>query len=394
VRVVAFSAGGRQLGEHAIEVNPAAGPAGERPLGVAISRLSEVPGEPLRLAVEVEVSLPSGSTLDRVEVWYGQTLAATLESPPFRTTLELPGPPGPADYVRAVAVLADGTTVDDARLLGAEGASERLAVNLVELFVVATDRRTGAPVTGLGPEAFTIREGRNERPVESFRVADQVPLELAVLIDTSESMWPLMPDTKKAASKFLAETLADGDRAFLVDFATKPRLVRAATGDLLELLAAFGGLEAGGATALYDSIVFATTQFDDVPGRRAVVLLTDGVDYGSRFGPRRSIEQAQAAGAPVYVVSLAGLWNERGGTPRNNDLEGITGQTGGRIFYISDLTQLDSAYAEINAELRSQYVLAYSTERPRSPEELAKLEVKVEAPGRRLDARTVAAPGR
>jgi Ca-activated chloride channel family protein len=308
--------------------------------------------------------------------------------------LELSGPPGPADYVRAVAVLADGTTVDDARLLGAEGASERLAVNLVELFVVATDRRTGAPVTGLGPEAFTIREGRNERPVESFRVADQVPLELAVLIDTSESMWPLMPDTKKAASKFLAETLADGDRAFLVDFATKPRLVRAATGDLLELLAAFGGLEAGGATALYDSIVFATTQFDDVPGRRAVVLLTDGVDYGSRFGPRRSIEQAQAAGAPVYVVSLAGLWNERGGTPRNNDLEGITGQTGGRIFYISDLTQLDSAYAEINAELRSQYVLAYSTERPLSPEELAKLEVKVEAPGRRLDARTVAAPGR
>ena len=218
-----------------------------------------------------------------------------------------------------------------------------------------------------------------------------MPLLLGLLIDTSESMWVLMPDTKKAASKFLADTLKDDDQAFLVDFSTKPHLAQAATGDLLQLLRSFSTLEASGATALYDSIVFSLSQLQDAPGRRALVLLTDGQDYGSRFGPRRCIEYARELGVPVYIVSLAGLYADRR-LPRVNDLEGIIGGSGGRIYYITQPEQLDQAYAQINAELRSQYVLAFGTDHPLTPDELKSIEVEVHRPG--AVARIVVGPSR
>ncbi len=382
VRVVAYSAGGRLLGEHSLTLNQAAGT-----FRVAITHLAPVAGGKLEVAADVEV--PADAALDRVEVYRNETLAARLARPPFRAAVDPPGAGG-QDYVRVVAVLADGRTLDDARLLDEAGIGERVNVNLVELFVIASDKE-GDPVRDLGRDDFTVRMGGEERPIERFQLADEVPLLLGVLIDTSESMWVLMPDTKQAASKFLADTLGDRDRAFLVDFSDQPHLAQAPTGDLLELLRSFGTLAAHGATALYDSIVFSLFQFEDVPGRRALVLLTDGQDYGSRFGPGRCIDYSRELGVPVYIISLAGLYADRR-LPRVTDLEGITGGSGGRIYYITQADQLGRAYAQINGELRSQYVLGLATDKPLTPDELKSIKVDVHRPG--VTLRTVVGPNR
>jgi VWFA-related protein len=286
--------------------------------------------------------------------------------------------------VRVVAVLADGAAADDAVLLAARGSIERIEVNLVEVFAVVADR-DGAPVRGLAAADFTVRLDGAALPVERFRVADEVPLLLGLLVDTSESMWPLLPDTKRAAARFLADTLRERDRAFLVSFDDRPRLVHPPTGDLVELLGAFGALVATGRTALYDAIVFALTQVEADAGRRALVLLTDGQDWGSRYGPGRAAEYGRALGVPVYVLVFGDLYGDRRPLTQP-DLDAVTGKTGGRLFYIERLEQLAEVYARIAEELRSQYVLAVATDHPLAADELARIEVEVAGRGLRVRA--------
>jgi VWFA-related protein len=389
VRAVAYDRSGRVLGEHLLELNAASA----RAFSIAIRALDASAGGSWEL--EAEVVLPAGAALERVEVYKNQELLARLAEPPFRA--RVPGAAGavdPSDYVRVVAYLADGTTAEDVRFLAAGVAGERVEVNLVELFAVVTGK-DGEPVEGLAADDFEILLEGKPRPVERFQHADEVPLTLGLAVDTSGSMWPLMIDTRQAASRFLVNTLIPGDRALLVAFSNRPRLVAGPTGDLQTLLQGFGRLSAEGATALYDSIVFSLVQLQEAgehgDGRRAVVLLTDGQDYGSRFRPRRVIDDARAQGTPVYVVSLAGLYNERGSV-RKPDLEAIVGHTGGRIYYIENVSELGEAYDQINRELRTQYVLAFATDRPLTEAQLRSVRVRMKRPG--LEARVAVEPGR
>jgi Ca-activated chloride channel homolog len=387
VRAVAYERSGRVLGEHTLELNRASA----RAFSVTIRELAATPAGSWEL--EAEVVLPAGAALDRVEIYRNEELLARLREPPFRASV--PGAEaGPSDFVRAAAYLTDGAAAEDVRFLGAGVAGERVEVNLVELFAVVTGK-DGEPVEGLTAADFEILVDGKPRPVERFQHADEVPLTLGLAVDTSGSMWPLMIDTSQAASRFLVNTLIPGDRALLVAFSNRPRLVAGPSGDLQTLLQGFGRLSAEGATALYDSIVFSLVQLqetgEDPGGRRAVVLLTDGQDYGSRFRPRRVIDDARAQGTPVYVISLAGLYNERGSV-RRPDLESIVGNTGGRIYYIGDVSELARAYAQINRELRTQYALAFATDRPLTDSQLRSLRVEMKRPG--LEARVAIEPGR
>ncbi len=378
IRVVGYSDLELVLGEDEVRVNE----EGEA-FRVKIVRLAGGgPAGPVE--VEADVSLPPGGRLERLEIYVNERLVATLEQPPFRARFDHPRV-APGDFVRAVATLADGSSLDDALLLAAAGAQERVEVRLVELYTVVTDRR-GAPQRDLGRDDFTVKIDGRKRPIERFGLAEEQPLVLGLVIDTSESMWPLMPDTKQAGSQFLAQVLGEGDRAFLVDFASRPRLARSLTGDLNALLRAFGAMEAEGFTALYDAIVFSLLQFEDEGGRRALVMLSDGDDYRSATTRLKCIQYGRDLGVPVYIIALGGIQNPYRGM-RKIDLEGITEGTGGRIFYISEISELDAAYASIEEELRSQYFLAVATDRALTDRELASIRVEVE--GRGLQARTV-----
>jgi len=391
VRVVARDRSGVPLGEHEITINRRSAPFDVAITGVHLvhsHRPAALPGSGDFFQLEARVEVPPAKTLDRVEVYENDELITTLREPPW--TARIPaskgGEPDPSAYVRVLAVLADGTSLEDVRLLSAGTPSERVEVNLVQLFAVVTNP-DGAAVEGLGPEDFRVTVNGERRQVERFQVADDVPLTLGLLIDTSGSMDTLMIDAKQAAGRFLLQTLIQGDQAFLVDFADRPKLLQPPTGDTSALLGSFSRLLAGGATALYDAIVYSVAQIQETAGRRALVLVTDGFDEGSRFTTRRAIHDARRLAVPIYVISLAGLYNERGSV-RRADLEAITEHTGGRVYYIHDKAELTAAYDEINRELRSQYVLAFGTERFLTEGELDDVKLDVLRDG--LDVRWTA----
>lgn len=371
VRADAFTRDGIALGSDQLRVN-----SGDDRFQVSIDEIVATPAG--GVTVEARVRLPAEATLQRVEFYRDQTLVDTLAAAPFRITLAAAEPTG-REVVRVVAYLSDGTWIDDAKLLTPTGVAERIEVNLVELHVFVTDRE-GRPVPELRREDFRVYRRDAEQPIQHLALAEQVPLLLGLVIDTSESMWTLMPDTKKAGARFLTDTLTEGDRAFLVDFDTRPRLAEPITPEVVKLLRRFSALEADGFTALYDAVVFSMLQFEEAAGRKALVLLTDGDDYRSRYGPRRCIQYGRRLGVPVYIISLAGIQNPRRNL-RRIDLEGLTEGTGGRVFYISRPEELGDAYASINRELRSQYILTLATDRRLDEQELEELRVRVAREG-------------
>jgi VWFA-related protein len=378
VRAVAYSRTDAPMGEHSIIVNPERGSFAVRITGIAS------PAEAAGFQIEADVNIPPGETIDRVEIYRNETLVARLEAPPWQVHLSA-DEPSPSDYVRVAAFLDSGESMEDARLLSSPGIDERVEVNLVDLNVVVTDR-DDAPVRGLKPEDFAVFFRGRPHAVQRFALAEEIPLVLGLVIDTSESMVTLMTDTKKAGAQFLGETLREDDQAFLVDFDTRPRLAREATDDFVALLRQFNSLRPEGFTALYDAIIFSLLQFEETSGRKALVLLTDGDDYRSKYGPRRCIQYGRQLGVPVYIISLGAMQSPRRGF-RRIDLEGITEGTGGKVFYISQMEELSAAYAQINNELRSQYVLAFATDHPLTDEEFSAVDVKVT--DKELSVRTV-----
>ncbi|HUF78078.1 MAG TPA: VWA domain-containing protein, partial [Thermoanaerobaculia bacterium] len=339
LRALAYDREGRHLGEHAITLG-----AAERPFEVAIRRLlvreagigadRARPGTSEELEVEVDVAVPPGGRLDRLEIYRNRELVARLREPPFRARFST-SEPHPEDYLRAVAHLADGRVREDARPIaaarGGSGHGDRVEVNLVEVFAVATGRAGGA-VHGLTAEDFRVLLAGRELAIERFQEARQVPLTLGLMVDSSTSMHSIMEQTRTAAGRFLERILAPGDRAFLVDVDTRPRLAHPLTGDPTALTAAFGELEAEGGTALYDALTLALLELRRHAGRRALVALTDGQDSTSFLGLGRCLELARRSGVPVYVLSVGGL-DERTTRPdRNLRLEAFARDTGGRLF--------------------------------------------------------------
>lgn len=367
LEVEAIGPGGRSLGADALVLNRR-----NPPLRV---RITEVAGQPAegKVVITGQVSIPRGATLEEVEIFRNDERIARALLADF--TLEVPTPtPRPTDFVRAVATLADGRQVEDVVVLSAPGVREEIDVDLVQLQVLAT-KRSGAPVTDLSRDDFRIRQGGAERQLAQFAPADDVALTVGLVLDSSGSMRPLWRATVAAAEEFLLNTLKTRDRAFLVDFDTQLRLVRPPTGERQALLDGLDSIEPEGGTALYDSVAFSMLQFRDQPGRRALVVLTDGFDSGSQARPERAEELGRKLGVPVYVVAFqsGGRGGGHGGVGGGGvdfgalsalqSLELLTDRTGGRLIRVppSD-SGLARAFHQIQHELRHQYVLGFYTD--------------------------------
>ncbi len=393
VRVEALGHQGVVLGADQITVN-----LEEQPFAVRIRSLDHTQSGEGTTTVIAEVSVPPAETLERIEIYQNDSLVATIAEARVGNLVEavIEGRVGPSDFVRVVAHLASGASLEDARLLSEQVASERIEVNLVEVYAVVNDRE-GRPVPDLTEAYFRLRRGRREVPIERFALAEEVPLVLGLIIDSSGSMDFLMEDTRRAAASFISQTVLRDDRAFLVDFDTHPRLAQSLTGDIGILLPALGRMQVGGNTAIYDAIIYSLSQFENEPGRRALVLLTDGRDYGSKFSTKRCLEEARRLGVPVYVIAISDAYNRMPGAwmsdkpkkapPADAFLESFSKATGGRLFSIADMGELGAVYAAINAELRNQYLLAFSTSATLTAKELEDVEVAVEGAG--LSVRTV-----
>jgi Ca-activated chloride channel family protein len=369
VRAVAYDRRDFVMGEDELVVNPR-----NTPFRVAIG---DFDGDPRNGSVTIEatVAVPQGAELASVEIFRNETIIQRFETPPFRTEVPTPNVT-PTDYVRVAAILTDGRAIDDVMLLLEPGLTESVEVNLVPIFAVVQGAQ-GKPLRDLDRDDFSITIDGASQAIEDFRFADDVPLVLGLVVDTSGSMTLVIEDTRRAAVGFLSKILGDDDRGFVVDFDKQPRLRQATTSDTVALLRAVGMLEAQGETSLYDAIVFSMLQFERESGRRALVVLTDGVDLESRFGPRDCIAYGQRLGVPIYLIAMQTLGGEK--FPRKV-LNRVTNQTGGGLYLIDSIENLPATYEAIETDLRSQFALSFYTDQDLTAKERAAIEVRVNDP--------------
>ncbi|MCL4839502.1 MAG: VWA domain-containing protein, partial [Thermoanaerobaculia bacterium] len=181
-------------------------------------------------------------------------------------------------------------------------------------------------------------------------------------------------EAKEAAAGFLRSIVTPKDRAFAVGFSDRPRLLAPPTPDAGAVIAAFDELPAAGWTALHDAVVFSLHYFRGIAGRKALVLLSDGDDTGSAVAFRDALEYARRSGVVVYTV---GLDISRGSVAMRGKLRELADETGGRAFFIAKASELATVYREIDRELRSQYLLAFSPAPAAGEEGYRQVEVKV-----------------
>jgi Ca-activated chloride channel family protein len=348
-------------------------------------------GEKLAGPVDVEatVQIPSGRKLERVEFFWNDQLAATLYGAPFRHRVFVPRE-RPSGYLRVEARLEDGSVAEDALTVNASGLGERVDVRLVELFVVVTDS-AGRPVRGLSRDAFRVRQGGRPQEIASFENAGDLPLTLALAIDSSASMFLKLEHVREAVSSLLTGGLAQRDRALLVDFDTHPRLVSPVTRDLGSVSSALRNLTPDGSTALWEGIAFSLGQLQGLSGRKALVIYSDGIEEGSSLSYRDILRLAREVKTPIYLIvsnPRAARGEDEGffSSSISDRLGRLAAGTGGRLFFVLPDQDLTGVYQEILSELRSQYVLTYY---PQETAGNARRDVRVEVEGRGLTARTM-----
>ncbi len=369
LEVRAYTDPGRLAGADRIILNSL-----DSAFGVRIAEIRSVgPAGPSALRVAANVSVPRAAALERVAFYRGDHPVATFDDlDPATNRGEARTIPvdaliegiSPGDFVRVTALLADGREMEDAELLqGAEHRSE-IDVQLVQLQILVVDR-DGNPVGDLKAEDFEIRRNGAWRPAENLHVSDDVPLVLGVAIDSSESMYLVWRQLHEVVRAFFEGALADDDRAFLVDFDHTVRPLQPLTGSRPLLKARLHRLLAQGGTALNDGVLFSLLQFRTEPGRRALVVVTDGDDLHSRSKRAQVTEFAERMGVPIYFIALG--WSE----PRSRLIQRLSRQTGGRLFRVHPgqsraalAKEMEQVFDRINQDLRRQYVLTYYSDRP------------------------------
>ena len=314
-------------------------------------------------------------------------------------------------------------------------------VNVVNVFATVHDKQ-GKVVKNLIKDDFTLDEDGRPQVIRYFSQQSDLPLTLGLLIDTSGSQRRVLEPERRASYKFLEQVLReDRDKAFVIHFDREVELLQDLTSSRRDLERALTDLEAPGpqlnrrgqgspypqrgggggrgGTTLYDSVLLASDEImRKQQGRKALILLTDGVDNGSKVPLSNAIESAQRADALVYSIRFydpqaygggrggggyggpfpgggrrnggyGGPFPGGGGGGRPNPgggnrtadgkkvLERISEETGGGYDEVSGNETLDKIYARIEDELRSQYSLGYTTDQPGSGYRAIHVTVKV-----------------
>lgn len=234
--------------------------------------------------------------------------------------------------------------------------------NEVNVVFVVTDKH-GRRVTDLKQNDFQILDD-NKPPseVRSFHAETNLPLQVGLLIDASNSVRDRFKFEQESAIEFLNQTVHPRkDIAFVVGFDVTPEVTQDFTDNTEALAHGVHELRPGGGTALYDAIYFACRDKllkapKATPVRRAIILLSDGDDNQSHVTREEAIEMAQRAETIIYTIST-NVSGTKG--PGDKVLERIADATGGRAFFPFQIRDVSNAFAEIQDELRSQYAVSY-----------------------------------
>jgi Ca-activated chloride channel homolog len=236
----------------------------------------------------------------------------------------------------------------------------RAQVTRVNMLFTVTDKK-GRFVTDLKQDDFKVFERKKPQEILEFTSETDLPLRLAILIDTSNSIRDRFQFQQEAANNFIHGVMRTEDKAVIVSFDTAAELVADMTNDTNKLENAVRDLRPGGGTALYDAIYFACRDklMLDQPMykfRRAMVVLSDGLDNESRYSRDQALEMAQRADTVVYTISTNISHIE---TEGDKVLRYFAEQTGGVTFTPFEAKDLNQSFENIANELRHQYNLFY-----------------------------------
>jgi Ca-activated chloride channel family protein len=267
----------------------------------------------------------------------------------------------------------------------------RADVNLVRV-VATVKNQAGELVGALQKDDFTVFDNGARQEVSVFERRTELPLSIALLVDTSGSTNKELKYETDSASRFLRALLSEGnpeDAVALYTFNYDVTLMHSFTHNYTSLEARLKTLHGDAGTALYDAIFLTARDLEPRPGRKVIVIVTDGGDTASSKNLKDALEAAQLADAVIYPVVVVPIANDAG---RNiggeHALEFMAEGTGGRPFMPSVGAELDKAFGDIITELRTQYLVAfYPHNAPLARNPFHKLEVRVNRPELRVSAR-------
>ena len=294
--------------------------------------------------------------------------------------------------------------------------TETLKVNVevVQLFFNVKDKH-GALIPNLTKDNFDLFEDGKPQTIKYFKAETDLPLTLGILIDSSGSQMRVLDMEKTVGGSFLESTLRPKDEAFVISFDVDINLLQDFTSSVSRLKHALneakintGGVGCSGGplgpqgpipcsssgprgTALYDAVYLAShDEFSHEVGRKAMILLTDGEDQGSRLKIRDAIEAAQKADAICYVLLIADRGFYGGfGYSGDSDMKKLTQETGGRVIEVGNkIEKLRQAFDQISQELRSQYNAGYTPTNPNRDGSFRKVEIKSKPGDYKIQARS------
>jgi VWFA-related protein len=264
-------------------------------------------------------------------------------------------------------------------------------------------------VPDLAKEDFLVTEEGKPQEIRYFSRQTDLPLTIGLLIDVSGSQKNLLETEKRTADQFFAKVLQKKDLAFLISFGPDAELVQDSTNSIpllrralesLRIRQDFSGVYPGPVptathprgTVLFDAVYLASVEkLRHEVGRKAIIVITDGVDIGSRVKLTEAIAEAQKADAIIYSIHYvdprAYGFPAYGVAAGESDLKRMSEETGGRLFRVDRKYTLDRIFSEIQEEMRSQYALGYVPAEPPAPGTYRRLEVRVRQKGMKVQAR-------
>ncbi|HLV95970.1 MAG TPA: VWA domain-containing protein [Candidatus Acidoferrales bacterium] len=267
----------------------------------------------------------------------------------------------------------------------ANGQRQRGAIqvetNLVEILASVIDAH-GEPVAGLTQEQFQVSEEGVPQKIVRFEAQTNRPLDLALMVDSSSSEFADLRFEGEAAAHFIRQVMRPSDRLAVFEFDEDVTELADFSSDVPRLQAAVRRVVPGSGTSMYDALVLASNELKRRPSgrRRAIVLVTDAGETTSGDSFDQARRAAISSEALLYPIIVRVVKSENGrNTAGEHALITIQNDTGGAMFFLDDLTQLNSVFDHIDRELRTQYLLGYYPSPEPPPGSYRHVEVKVKS---------------
>jgi Ca-activated chloride channel family protein len=263
--------------------------------------------------------------------------------------------------------------------------SFRTGIDVVSLNVTVSEGQHF--VTTLEQSDFSVYEDGVQQNVTFFNKTN-LPIALAILLDTSASMDTKLPTAQEAAIGF-AKRMRQQDLAEVIDFDNRVNMLQSFTNSAQDLEQAIRRTSAGGSTSLYNAVYVALKDLKKAVAknaeeirRQAIVVLSDGEDTSSLLPFEEVLDLAKRSETAIYAIGLRD--NDSGGTKLFKEAEFVLRQfsqeTGGRAFFPNQLSDLSNVYGQISDELSSQYTVGYSSKNPKRDGKWRRVVVRVNRP--------------